>query len=196
VDTGRILIGGEDVQQIASLQLSHNLGHIFQNSWLFQGSVAENIRLGRKDATDTEIAEVARRAGLDTMLARLSGGLETDVGESGSALSGGERQRIAIARALLKNAPIMIVDEATASLDAENQATIMQTISNLRGRRTLIVIAHQLATIRMADRIVVLDKGRIVESGSPSGLLADPQSAYGRLVQQSDHRRGWRATVK
>lgn len=196
VDAGQILIGGVDVQQIASLRLTQHIGHIFQNSWLFQGSVAENIRLGRRDATDMDVTAVAKRAALDTMLARLPEGLETEVGEGGSTLSGGERQRIAIARTLLKNAPIMIVDEATASLDPENQATIMQTISNLRGTHTMIVIAHQLSTIRMADRIVVLDNGRIVESGTPSELLSDTESAYGRLVRASEGKSGWGATAK
>lgn len=196
VDAGQVFIGGVDVQQIANLQLAQQLGHIFQNSWLFQGSVADNIRLGREDATDAEIAAVATSVGLDPMLARMPQGFDTQVGESGSSLSGGERQRIAIARALLKNAPILIVDEATASLDAQNQATIVQTIASLRGSRTLIVIAHQLETIRMADQIVVLDHGRIVEAGPASALLADPESAYARLMQKGDRHSGWRAAVK
>ncbi|WP_273729298.1 ABC transporter ATP-binding protein [Brucella gallinifaecis] len=193
VDAGQILIGGVDVRKIASQTLSLKISQIFQKNWLFQGSIADNIRLGRNNANTTEIAAVAKLAGLDTMLTRLPDGFDTQVGENGSSLSGGERQRITIARALLKKAPILIVDEATASLDAENQAGIANAIASLRGQCTLIVIAHQLATIQTADRIVVLDNGRIIESGTPSELLTAQGGAYAQLIEESARFSGWKA---
>lgn len=170
VNKGSVLIGGVDVRQIPSVQLAGQISQIFQDNYLFAGSIADNIRLGKPDASDAQLSQAVRLAGLDEIVTRLPQGLDTSVGEGGVRLSGGERQRIAIARALIKDAPILLVDEATAALDAENQAVIAQTLMRLRGQRTLVVIAHQLSTVAMADQIVVLKDGEIVEQGTPTEL--------------------------
>ncbi|MFT3804431.1 MAG: ABC transporter ATP-binding protein [Burkholderiaceae bacterium] len=188
---GSVLVGGVDVRRMSDAQLAGQIGQIFQDSYLFAGSIADNLRIGRPDASDAELMDAARQAGAAEIIARLPHGIDTPVGEGGARLSGGERQRIAIARALLTDAPILLVDEATAALDAENQAVIAETLARLRGRRTLIVIAHQLSTVATADRIVVLESGRIVEQGTPAQLRA----SAGRYAAFLDRRRaagGWR----
>ena len=136
-----------------------------------------------------------RLAGVIEIIERLPQGLDTPVGEGGTCLSGGERQRIAIARALIKKAPILLVDEATAALDAENQAIITQALARLKGQRTLLVIAHQLATVSMADQIIVLDEGRIIEQGAPAELLAQ-QGRYATFLDQRRTAKGWRITAE
>lgn len=191
VDAGRVTIGGVDLREIGSATLSGRISQVFQETWLFQGTIADNIRMGHPKATDAEVIEAACLAGVDEIVARLPEGFGSQVGEGGTRLSGGERQRIAIARALIKPAPIMLIDEATAALDAENQAAIARTLSRLRGRCTMIVIAHQLSTIRMADRVIVLDKGRIAEQGTPSELAAT-ESIYARFLRQGRATKGWR----
>ncbi|PAA45053.1 ABC transporter ATP-binding protein [Pseudomonas fragi] len=188
---GCVLVGGVDVRHMSDSQLAGQISQIFQDCYLFQGSIADNIRIGNPTANADEILEAAQRAGLGELIGRLPQGLDTPVGEGGARLSGGERQRIAIARALIKEAAILLVDEATAALDAENQHVIARTLARLRGQRTLVVIAHQLSTVSMADRIVVLDHGRVVEQGTPAALLA----AKGRYAKFLEHRRaakGWR----
>lgn len=190
-DRGSVRVGGVDVRDMSQTQLAGQISQIFQDSYLFTGSIADNIRLGRPDACDADIMEAARLAGVTEIIERLPLGLETPVGEGGARLSGGERQRIAIARALIKDAPILLVDEATAALDAENQAAIADTLARLRGRRTLIVIAHQLSTVAMADQIVVLEDGRIVESGAPAQLRASA-GHYARFLAQRQAAKGWR----
>lgn len=191
VDQGSVLVGGVDVRQMSGTALAGQISQIFQDSYLFTGSIAENIRIGRPGASDAQVLEAARQAGVAEIIARLPQGLDTPVGEGGARLSGGERQRIAIARALIKDAPILLVDEATAALDAENQAVIAETLARLRGRRTLVVIAHQLSTVAMADRIVVLEGGRVVEQGAPAELLARP-GHYARFLRQRQASKGWR----
>ena len=153
--------------------------------------VADNIRLGKPGASLADIAAVAEQAGVAEIIARLPLGLHTPVGEGGARLSGGERQRIAIARALLKDAPILLVDEATAALDTYNQAAIADALARLRGRCTLIVIAHQLSTVAMADQIVVLDDGELVEQGTPKALAASG-GRYAQFLAQRRAARGWR----
>lgn len=190
-DQGSVRVGGVDVRDMSQTQLAGQISQIFQDSYLFTGSIADNIRLGRPEACDADIMEAARLAGVTEIIERLPQGLETPVGEGGAWLSGGERQRIAIARALIKDAPILLVDEATAALDAENQAAIADTLARLRGRRTLIVIAHQLSTVAMADQIVVLEDGRIVESGTPAQLRASA-GHYARFLAQRQAAKGWR----
>ena len=191
VDQGSVRIGGVDVRQLSSGQLAAQISQIFQDAYLFQGSIAANIGVGRTDASPEQILQAAEQAGVLEIAARLPQGLDTQVGEGGARLSGGERQRIAIARALLKDAPILLIDEATAALDAENQAAIAQTLARLRGKRTLIVIAHQLSTVEMADQIVVLENGRIDERGSHAQLSRQP-GPYARFLAQRRAAKGWR----
>jgi ATP-binding cassette subfamily B protein len=191
VNQGSVFIGGVDVRQISSPVLATQISQIFQDDYLFAGSIAENIRLGKPDATEAELMEAVEQAGVNEIIARLPEGLHTTVGEGGARLSGGERQRIAIARALIKNAPILLVDEATAALDAENQAAIAQALARLRGKRTLIVIAHQLSTVAMADQIVVLENGQIIEQGPPA-QLRESQGRYAHFLNQRHTAKGWR----
>ncbi|MCR4145663.1 ABC transporter ATP-binding protein [Alcaligenes faecalis] len=191
VSQGSVSIGGVDVRQIGSPVLATQISQIFQDDYLFAGSIAENIRLGKPDASQAELMEAVEQAGVSEIIARLPEGLNTTVGEGGARLSGGERQRIAIARALIKNAPILLVDEATAALDAENQAAIAQALARLRGKRTLIVIAHQLSTVAMADQIVVLENGQIIEQGPPA-QLRETQGRYTHFLNQRHAAKGWR----
>lgn len=188
---GAVLVGGVDVRHMSSEQLAGQISQIFQDSYLFQGSIGDNIRIGKPGATDAEVLDAARQAGVAEIIARLPQGLATPVGEGGARLSGGERQRIAIARALIKDAPILLVDEATAALDAENQAAIAGALARLRGKRTVIVIAHQLSTVAMADRIVVLDGGTIREQGAPAALRAQ-NGLYAHFLAQRRAAKGWR----
>ena len=188
---GVVQLGGVDVRQLTDAQVAAHISQIFQDSYLLAGSIGENIRIGKSGATDSEVLHAAQRAGVSEIIARLPQGLNTKVGEGGVRLSGGERQRIAIARALLKDAPVFLVDEATSALDAENQQTIAQTLSWLKGRRTLIVIAHQLSTIAMADHVVVLEDGLVVEQGSPQALLA-LNGRYAQFLHQRNTTKGWR----
>lgn len=188
---GCVLVGGVDVRHMSDSQLAGQISQIFQDCYLFQGSIADNIRIGKPTANSDEILEAAQQAGLGELVGRLPQGLDTPVGEGGARLSGGERQRIAIARALIKEAAILLVDEATAALDAENQHVIARTLARLRGQRTLVVIAHQLSTVSMADRIVVLDHGRVAEQGTPAALLAT-KGRYAKFLEQRRAAKGWR----
>lgn len=188
---GSVRVGGVDVRQMSSAQLAGQISQIFQGSYLFQGSIADNIRIGKPEASDAEVLDAAQQAGVGELIQRLPLGLQTAVGEGGAQLSGGERQRIAIARALIKDAPILLVDEATAALDAENQLIIAQTLARLRGRRTLLVIAHQLSTVSMADQILVLEEGQLVEQGPPAVLRASG-GRYAHYLEQRQAAKGWR----
>jgi len=191
VSAGSVRIGGVDVREMSGEHLAATISQIFQDIYLFEGSIADNIRIGKPDAGEEEVLEAARQAGVLAIVSRLPEGLDSAVGEGGARLSGGERQRISIARALIKPAPILLIDEATAALDAENQAAIARTLARLRGERTLIVIAHQLSTVSMADRIVVLDGGRIVEQGTHEQLSAG-QGRYAEFLAQRRAAQGWR----
>lgn len=190
VSGGSVRLGGVDVRDMSSEQLAGQISQIFQDSYLFQGSIADNIRIGKPGASDAEVLEAAAQAGVAEIMARLPEGLATAVGEGGVRLSGGERQRIAIARALIKDAPILLVDEATAALDAENQAAIAEALVRLRGKRTVIVIAHQLSTVAMADQIVVLDGGQVCEQGTHAQLSAMP-GRYAQFLAQRQAAKGW-----
>lgn len=190
-NAGVIQLGGVDVRQLTDAQIAEHTSQIFQDSYLLAGSIGDNIRIGKLGATDSEVLRAAQQAGVTEIIARLPQGLDTPVGEGGTRLSGGERQRIAIARALLKDAPIFLVDEATSALDAQNQQTIAHTLSLLKGRRTLIVIAHQLSTIAMADHVVVLEDGYVVEQGSPQALLT-LDGRYAQFLRQRGMGKGWR----
>lgn len=172
VASGTVRIGGQDVRDIAPEDLHRHIAYVFQDVFLFQGTVAENIRLGRPDATEAEVEVAARAARAHDFIAALPAGYDTVLGERGLGLSGGERQRISIARAILKDAPILLLDEATAFADPENEALIQEAIAELARGRTVVVIAHRLHTIVNSDEILVIDEGRIKERGSHTELLA------------------------
>lgn len=190
VSGGAVMIGGVDVRDMRSEHLSGMISQIFQDTYLFQGTIADNIRIGKPDATHDQVLAAARQAGVIGIVERLPQGFETRVGEGGARLSGGERQRISIARALIKEAPILLVDEATAALDAENQAVIAEALSQLRGKCTLVVIAHQLSTIAMADQIVVLEDGQVLEEGTHEQLQAR-NGLYAYFLSQRQMAKGW-----
>lgn len=173
VTQGTITIGGVDVRQIPLAQLSGLVSFVTQDNYLFRCSLLENIRLGNPAATDEQVKAVARAAQCEELIAKLPQGYDTPAGEAGKRLSGGEKQRIAIARMLLKNAPIVILDEATAFTDPENEDKIQQSIAALTRGKTLLVIAHRLSTIKNADNIVVLQNGSILAEGTQAQLLAD-----------------------
>lgn len=191
VDSGAVLIGGVDVRELTTEQLMSRVSVVFQDVYLFDTTIAENVRVGRPDATDAQVRAAARAARLDEVVARLPDGWSTRVGEGGAALSGGERQRVSIARAVLKDAPIVLLDEVTAALDPENEAAVQEALSALTADRTLLVVAHRLQTIAAADRIAVLDGGRIVEQGRHAELLA-AGGRYARFWSERTRAAGWR----
>ena len=172
VTRGKILLGNVDIRDIPLDAYADKVAFVSQDNYLFNQTVRENIRMGRPHATDAEVEEVAKQSGCHPFIMELEKGYETVVGSSGSHLSGGERQRIAIARAMLKDAPIIILDEATAYTDPENEAVIQRSLSRLTQGKTRIVIAHRLSTVTAADCIYVIEKGRIKESGIHDELLA------------------------
>ena len=181
-DSGTITLGGVDVKTVEPETLFKNYAIVFQNVMLFDETVMENIRLGRGDATDEEVMAAARAAQCEEFIQRLPQGYQTNIGENGSALSGGERQRISIARALLKNAPIVLLDEATASMDAESETLIQDALSVLLKDKTVMVIAHRMRTVANADKIVVLDDGKVSEMGTPAALMKKG-GLYAHLVE-------------
>uniref|UniRef100_UPI000832DE33 ABC transporter ATP-binding protein n=1 Tax=Methanofollis ethanolicus TaxID=488124 RepID=UPI000832DE33 len=171
VDHGTITLGGTDISTVDPEALLRNYAIVFQDVVLFHDTVMENIRLGRRDAADEEVMEAAKSAMCDEFVSRLPQGYQTVIGENGSTLSGGERQRISIARALLKDAPIVLLDEATASLDVENETRIQTALSQLIKDKTVLVIAHRMRTVANADKIVVLDEGHVAQEGSSDELM-------------------------
>jgi ATP-binding cassette subfamily B protein/subfamily B ATP-binding cassette protein MsbA len=168
---GRILVDGVDARRYRIRSLREKMAIVLQDPVLFSGSIADNLRYGRLDATGAEIEEAARAAHADEFISRLPRRYETAIAEAGGGLSGGERQRLSVARAILKNAPILILDEPTSSLDAISEEIVFSALRRLRAGRTTIVIAHRLSTVRDADRILVLDGGRIAAQGSHEELL-------------------------
>ena len=180
IDSGAITIDGVDIRDMTQASLRAQIGIVQQDVFLFGGSIRDNIVYGNLDATDADIAEAVRRAKLDTLVAALPSGLDTVVGERGIKLSGGQKQRVAIARIFLRNPPILILDEATSALDTATEFAIQQSLAELAAGRTSLIIAHRLATIQHADRIVVVDETGIVEQGSHRALLA-ARGAYARL---------------
>ncbi|MYW00908.1 ABC transporter ATP-binding protein [Streptomyces sp. SID3343] len=171
VDAGAVRVGGVDVRAIATEVSMAQFAIVFQDVHLFDGTIEENVRLGRPDATDTEVRAAAAASRLDEVIERLPGGWATHVGEGGALLSGGERQRVSIARALLKDAPIVLLDEVTSALDPANEAAVHEGIERLMAGRTVVMVAHRMRTVRRADRVVFLDGGRIVEDGTHDELL-------------------------
>ena len=172
IQGGTITLGGQDISRIDPETLLKNFSIVFQDVVLFNASIRDNIRIGKRDATDEEILRAAKLANCDEFVQKLPQGYDTVIGENGDTLSGGERQRISIARAILKDAPIVLLDEATASLDVENESKIQQSISELVQNKTVIIIAHRMRTIANADKVVVLQNGQVVEAGSPAELKA------------------------
>ncbi len=193
VGSGAIRIGGVDVRALGTDRVFAQLAMVFQDVYLFEGTLRENIRLGRTDADDGDIEDAAARAGVDEIAARLPGGLDSRVGEGGATLSAGERQRVSLGRALLKRAPILLLDEATAALDIESEMHVQRGLAELaRGGTTMLVIAHRVSTVRHADQVVVLDGlGGIEAVGSPDDLMRDSPT-FARFIAEREESAGWR----
>ncbi|MEM6536746.1 MAG: ABC transporter ATP-binding protein [Pseudomonadota bacterium] len=191
VNAGAVRIGGVDVREMTTEDLIARISVVFQDVYLFDGTIAENIRLGRPSASDDEIRSAARLARVDEIMERLPGGLDAPVGEGGSILSGGERQRVSIARAILKDAPIILLDEATSALDPVNEAAVQAGLRALTKDKTLIVVAHRLQTVRAADQILVLSDGKIAECGKHDDLMAK-NGKYAAFWKERSRAAGWR----
>lgn len=182
VDEGEVTLGGKNIAEMDAEALLKNYAVVFQDVLLFNASVADNIRIGKRNATDDEVRQAARLAQCDDFIRSMPQGYDTIIGENGETLSGGERQRISIARALLKDAPVILLDEATASVDAENETKIQAGISELVRNKTVVIIAHRMRTVLNADHIVVLDGGTVREQGSPQELLKE-NGEFARIVR-------------
>ncbi len=181
VKSGSITIDKTDIRDISLESLRDNIAVVFQDNFLFAGTIRDNILLGKEDATEEEIATAVKMACLDEFINELENGLDTKIGERGSLLSGGQRQRLAIARAFIKNAPVVILDEATSALDNKAEAVVQRAIDNLMQDRTVFVIAHRLSTVQNADKIVVINDGEIIETGTHEELLQEENGAYKAL---------------
>ena len=184
-------MGGMDVSRIDPETLLSLYSIVFQDVTLFDNTILENIRIGNKDATDEQVFAAAKLANVDEFAEKLPDGWHTNIGENGCELSGGERQRISIARAFLKNAPIILLDEATASLDVENETLIQTALSRLIADKTVLVIAHRMRTVAGADHIVVLDDGHVAQQGAPAELM-EQGGLYRRMVELQSESAQWR----
>ena len=191
VSSGSIEVGGVDISTVEPEALLADYAMVFQDVMLFDDTVMENIRLGRRGASDAQVLEAARAANCDEFVDKLPQGYATPIGENGAKLSGGERQRISIARALLKDAPIVLLDEATASLDVENETKVQGALSRLLRGKTVLVIAHRMRTVQAADHIVLLKDGRVVEEGSPSNLMARPDGIFRHMAELQGASANW-----
>ena len=194
LDGGRILLGGTDIAPLNSTMLMKNFSIVFQDVVLFNNTIMENIRVGKKDATDEEVIAAAKAAQCDEFISKLPDGYQTVIGENGSTLSGGECQRLSIARALLKDAPVILLDEATASLDVDNETEIQNAISKLVKGKTVLIIAHRMRTVEAADNIVVLSDGIVVENGTHEELMKE-NGLYHRLVDLQTASANWKLSV-
>ncbi len=183
IPSGKILLGGEDISKIDPEVLLQYYSVVFQDVVLFNTTIMDNIRIGKRNASDEEIIEVAKLSQCDEFVSKMSNGYQTIIGENGETLSGGQRQRISIARALLKNAPIVLLDEATASLDVENESKIQAGISALIQNKTVFIIAHRMRTIANADKIIVLENGKIAETGTPD-VLKTKNGLFARMLER------------
>ena len=190
-DSGKITLGGTDVRTVDPEKLLSAYSIVFQDVTLFNNTVMENIRIGRQNATDEEVLAAAREAQCDEFVEKLPEGYQTMIGENGSALSGGERQRISIARALLKDSPVILLDEATASLDAENETHIQRAISRLVKGKTVLIIAHRMRTVEGADKLVLLKDGKVAEQGNPEELLTKG-GIYAKMCKLQQQSGEWR----
>ena len=191
VTSGSITLGGHELKEILLSEIAAQISYVSQDNYLFNRSIRENIRMGRPDATDAEVEQAAKQSGCDTFIRKLDQGYDTVVGSAGSHLSGGERQRIAIARAMLKDAPIIILDEATSSVDPENEEELQRAIAELMHDKTIIMIAHRLKTVRGADQILVLDDSHIVQRGTHAELIQQ-KGLYADFVSARQEAIGWK----
>ena len=191
VESGQIRLDGHDVREYSYDSLIRNFSFVFQTVYLFEDTIENNIKFGRPEASHEEVVAAAKKAACHDFILSLPEGYQTKIGEGGASLSGGERQRISIARAIIKDAPIIILDEATANVDPENEEALMQAIAALTRDKTIIMIAHRLKTVEHADQIFVLDQGRIVEQGKHKELLAN-QGLYSRFIQERRSAASWR----
>lgn len=191
VDSGAVRVGGHDVREFTVDSLLRNFSMVFQDVYLFNDTLEANIAFGTAGATHEQVVEAAKRARCHDFISALPNGYDTIVGEGGASLSGGERQRISIARALLKDAPIVVLDEAAASIDPENEQLIQQALTELTREKTVVVIAHRLATIEHADQILVVEDGTVVQRGTHEELLAQ-EGVYRRFVEARAEAEGWK----
>jgi multidrug ABC transporter, ATPase/permease protein len=191
VDSGAVRVGGHDVREFTVDSLLRNFSMVFQDVYLFNDTLEANIAFGTAGATHEQVVEAAKRARCHDFISALPNGYDTIVGEGGASLSGGERQRISIARALLKDAPIVVLDEATASIDPENEQLIQQALTELTREKTVVVIAHRLATIEHADQILVVEDGTVIQRGTHEELLAQ-EGVYRRFVEARAEAEGWK----
>ena len=191
VDSGKVTIGGHDVREYTLESLMDQMSMVFQNVYLFADTIENNIKFGCPDATHEQVVEAAKKACCDDFIEALPDGYNTVIGEGGASLSGGEKQRISIARAMLKDAPIIILDEATANVDPENEDRLQQAIEALTRDKTILMIAHRLKTVRNADQILVLDAGNIVQQGKHEELIAQP-GIYADFIGGKKETAGWK----
>ncbi len=191
VPEGAIRVGGVDINSVDPEVLLSDYSMVFQDVVLFDDTVTENIRLGKYGATDDEVKAAAKAANCDEFVEKLPQGYDTPICENGANLSDGERQRISIARALLKNAPIILLDEATASLDVENETKVQEALSRLLAGKTVLVIVHRMRMVEAADKIVVLADGKVAEEGTPSELLGKENGIFKRMAQLQSESAGW-----
>ena len=191
VDEGNVLLGGHDVREYDMDSLMRNFSFVFQNVYLFHDTIASNIRFGQPDAPMDKVITAAKKARCHDFVLKLPQGYETVIGEAGGTLSGGERQRLSIARAMMKDAPIIILDEATANVDPENEKELTEAIQELTQEKTVIMIAHRLKTVRRADQILVVDKGQIVQRGTHEDLMAQ-DGIYRRFISGREKAVGWK----
>lgn len=191
VDSGAVRVGGHDVRKFTVDSLLRNFSMVFQDVYLFNDTLEANIAFGTAGATHEQVVEAAKRARCHDFISALPNGYDTIVGEGGASLSGGERQRISIARALLKDAPIVVLDEATASIDPKNEQLIQQALTELTREKTVVVIAHRLATIEHADQILVVEDGTVIQRGTHEELLAQ-EGVYRRFVEARAEAEGWK----
>ena len=191
VDGGQVVLGGHDVREYDMDSLMQNFSFVFQNVYLFHDTIANNIRFGQPDAPMEQVIAAAKKARCHDFIRKLPQGYDTVIGEAGSSLSGGERQRLSIARAMMKDAPIIILDEATANVDPENEKELMEAIQELTRKKTVIMIAHRLKTVRHADQILVVDKGQIVQRGTHDELMTQ-DGIYRRFISGREKAVGWK----
>lgn len=191
VDSGEITLGGKNVRDYDMDSLMSNFSFVFQNVYLFHDTIANNIRFGEPNAPMERVIEAAKKACCHEFISALPNGYDTVIGEGGASLSGGEKQRISIARAIMKDAPIVILDEATANVDPENERDLMEAVRELTRKKTVIMIAHRLKTVRNADQIIVLDKGKIAEQGKHDELMK-MNGIYARFIDSRKKAVSWK----